>query len=61
MFQFISFSQTTSEVNHSLDWHPTLNTLIAAVQLGVSLLNQSHPELIWIGTASITVGAILLW
>ena len=43
----VLFPDTTSEVDHGLDGGAALEGLVAAVHLGIRLLNQRRPELVF--------------
>ena len=61
VLQFVPLGQTSSQVDHGLYGHPSLYPFITTVQLGVSLLYQSNPELIFIRAASVAVMLVFLW
>ena len=60
VFELVSLREAPGEVHHGLYRHPALDALVAAVQLGIGLLNQRHPELSGVRAPGVAVGAILL-
>ena len=60
VLQFVPLGQTSSQVDHGLYGHPSLYPFITTVQLGVSLLYQGNPELIFIRAASVAVVLVFL-
>ena len=61
ILQLVSLRQSSSQVDHGLYWHSSLNPLVAPVELGVCLLYESHPEFVRIRAASVAVVIVFLW
>ena len=60
MFYEGDLAKTSSNISCMSDCDDTHSHLVAAVQLGVGLLYERHPELAGVGAARVAVGAVTL-